>query len=151
MKWRSEAEVKHKRNESPVTNGTRPIDIYDSSGRLHDLMESLNEPTREAGLCVVVRNLSLSGTEALANLPAGLHRADALALSFDDQYTSFMESMTNLPGQAQLLSLQELDSALNAISGPQNAELWTDASFASDPRWNNIRSLAQKVLVEFGW
>ncbi len=114
-------------------------------------MESLNEPTREAGLCVVVRNLSLSGTEALANLPAGLHRADALALSFDDQYTSFMESMTNLPGQAQLLSLQELDSALNAISGPQNAELWTDASFASDPRWNNIRSLAQKVLVEFGW
>jgi hypothetical protein len=114
-------------------------------------MESPDVASREAGLCVAVRNLSLSGKEALANLPAGLHRADALALSFDDQYTSFMESMTNLPEQAQLLSLQELDSALNAISGPENVKLWTDASFASDPRWNEIRSLARKVMVEFGW
>ncbi len=114
-------------------------------------MESPNRPTREAGLCAAVRNLSLPGDEALAKLPAGLHRADALALSFDDQYTNFMESMTNLPKQAQLLSLQELDSALNAISGPENAKLWTDASFANDPRWNNIRSLAQEVLIEFGW
>ena len=59
--------------------------------------------------------------------------------------------MTDLPGEAQLLALQELDSALNAISGPDNVELWTDASFANDSRWNDIRTLAQNVLAEFDW
>ena len=88
---------------------------------------------------------------SLEILPAGRHRADALAISFDDHYTSFMERMPSLPGDAQLIALQELDSALNAISGPDNVDLWTDASFASDPQWNDIRALAQKVLSEFGW
>lgn len=105
----------------------------------------------DSGLCSVVRNLSLSGKEVLAVLPAGRHRADALAISFDDHYTSFMERMGTLPGEAQLLALQELDSALNAISGPDNVDLWTDASFANDRAWSDIRSLARRVLVEFGW
>ena len=119
--------------------------------RLHRIMSSQIDSSRESGLCSAVRNLSLPGKEALAILPAGRHRADGLAISFDDQYTSFMERMTNLPGDAQLIALQELDSALNAISGPDNVDLWTDSSFASDPQWNDIRALAQKVLSEFGW
>jgi hypothetical protein len=56
-----------------------------------------------------------------------------------------------LPEAAQLLSLQELDSALNAISGPENSELWTNAAFINDRQWDKIRSLAENVLLEFGW
>lgn len=114
-------------------------------------MASQINSSREAGLRAAIRNLSLPGKEALANLPAGRYRVDVLAISFDDHYTIFMESMTAMPGEAQLLALQELDSALNAISGPENRHLWTDASFAGDPEWSDIRFLAQKVLIEFGW
>jgi len=114
-------------------------------------MASHISSSRETGLCAAIRNLSLPGKEALENLPAGHHHVDVFAISFDDHYTVFMESMTALPGEAQLLALQELDSALNAISGPDNVHLWTDASFTSDPRWDDIRSLAQKVMIEFDW
>ena len=57
----------------------------------------------------------------------------------------------HVPEAAQLLSLQELDSALNAISGPENSELWTNAAFINDRQWDKIRSLAENVLLEFGW
>ena len=106
---------------------------------------------RETGLHDAIRNLSLPGTAALREIGSEGKCADRLALSFDEQYTSFMESMTTLPGDGQLLSLQELDSALNAMSGPENLELWTDAAFADDPQWEAIRELARKVISEFGW
>jgi hypothetical protein len=142
--------VKNVENVMNVEN-VEIVDMRHRHGRLACIMSSQIDSSRVSGLCSAVRNLSLPGKEALAILPAGRHRADALAISFDDHYTSFMERMTGLPGEAQLIALQELDSALNAISGPDNVELWTDTSFASDPQWNDIRALAQKVLSEFGW
>jgi hypothetical protein len=74
-----------------------------------------------------------------------------LAFNFDEQYTRYMDRMTGLPEAAQLLSLQELDSALNSISGPENSELWTNAAFINDRQWDKIRSLAENVLIEFRW
>lgn len=106
---------------------------------------------RETGLHTAVRNLSLPGHDALSEVEFKGNCADCLALTFDEHYTSFMASMTNLPDDAQLLSLQALDSALNAMSGPENLALWTDAAFASDPQWESIRELARKVMTEFGW
>ncbi len=106
---------------------------------------------RDTALHTAIRNLSLPGKDALAEVGSQGNCADLLALSFDEQYTNFMEDMTTLPGDAQLLSLQKLDSALNAISGPENLDLWTDAAFASDPQWEIIRDLARNVMVEFGW
>jgi hypothetical protein len=44
-----------------------------------------------------------------------------------------------------------LDSALNAMSGPQNAALWTEEALQSRPEWENVRNLAQRVLKSFGW
>ncbi len=106
---------------------------------------------REEALYNAIRDLSLPGKEALEGLATGRGRADAMALCFDEQYTGFMENMTTLPGESQLLSLQQLDAALNAISGPENLDLWTDASFANDPLWADIRALARQVLIEFDW
>ena len=106
---------------------------------------------RETGLHTAIRNLSLPGKDALSEVEFNGNCADSLALSFDEHYTSFMESMTTMPEDAQLLSLQALDSALNAMSGPENLSLWTDTAFASDPQWESIRELARKVMTEFGW
>ncbi|MDP6977817.1 MAG: hypothetical protein QF570_04340 [Myxococcota bacterium] len=106
---------------------------------------------REAGLHMTIRILAMPGREALAELPQCNSRADRLALSFDEHYTEFMQTMTVLPADGQLLSLQALDSALNAISGPENLDLWTDASFTLDPHWDHIRLLAQQVMFEFDW
>ncbi|MCP4035471.1 MAG: hypothetical protein GY733_00920 [bacterium] len=111
----------------------------------------MNLTEREADLYTAIRILALPGREALDELPGSSNRADHLALSFDEHYTVFMETMTILPEEAVLLSLQSLDSALNAISGPENLDLWSDASFTLDPHWENIRLLAQKVMIEFGW
>lgn len=114
-------------------------------------MKTINAPAHEAELYIAIRNLALPAREALEIQPEGKGCADYLALTFDEQYTCFMERMTTLPEPAQLLSLQELDSALNAISGPENFELWTDTSFINDVSWDNIRLLAEKVMIEFGW
>jgi len=128
-----------------------PIDKVHPSDTLVCEMSMLNLTEREAGLHMAIRILAMPGKEALDELPLCSNRADRLALSFDEHYTVFMESMTVLPEEAQLLSLQALDSALNAISGPENLALWDDVSFIQDPHWENIRLLAQKVMIEFGW
>jgi hypothetical protein len=127
------------------------IDIGGGGGRIRIIMSSQSNSSNQSSLCLVVRHLSLPGKEALTNLPVGQHRAETLAITFDAHYTDFMDSMAALPGEAQLLALQELDSALNAISSPDTAELWTDASFANDPLWDDIRLLARNVLAKFDW
>lgn len=114
-------------------------------------MEPVNAPSTETELYNAIRNLALPAREALEMQPEGKGCADILALSFDEQYSSYMEKMTVLPEAEQLLSLQELDSALNAISGPENFDLWSDTSFINDATWDNIRLLAEKVMIEFGW
>jgi hypothetical protein len=106
---------------------------------------------RETGLHQVIRHLSLPGKAALIEVSSSGNCADRLAVTFDEQYTCFMESMTTLPEDNQLLSLQELDAALNAMSGPENLDLWSDAAFANDPQWETIRELARNVIDEFGW
>ena len=102
-------------------------------------------------LAEAVLSLSLPGAAALASIPDGPHRADRLALLFDEEYTDFMDAMAVLPTEAQLLALQELDRKLNAISGPSHLELWTDAAVENDPQWDEIRRLADTILRAFGW
>jgi hypothetical protein len=102
-------------------------------------------------LAAAVLGLSLPGKEAVASIPEGPNRVDRLALLFDEEYTDFMGTLAALPSESQLIALQELDGALNAISGPDNRSLWTEAAVEQDPHWAEIRELANRVLREFGW
>jgi len=102
-------------------------------------------------LLEAVHSLALSGRDALGSIPDGPDRPDRLALLFDEEYTDFMEGLAVLPSESQLLALQLLDRAVNAISGPENRHLWTEAAVERDPHWEEIRQLAQSVLHEFGW
>jgi hypothetical protein len=115
------------------------------------VLKNDNASAHEAELYTAIRNLALPAREVLALHPDDKSCADHLAFDFDEKYTHYMDRMTSLPQPAQLLSLQELDAALNAISGPENSKLWSNASFISDRQWDKIRSLAENVLMEFGW
>jgi hypothetical protein len=37
------------------------------------------------------------------------------------------------------------------MSGSPSSDLWTDEALSSDPRWEEVRTLAKAALVSFGW
>ena len=102
-------------------------------------------------LISAVQHLAQEGEQALAHKAQRAHRPDELALEFDDAYTEYVASLDALPTDEQLSSLQSLDTALTAMSGPDNAALWSEDAFREHPRWAEVRSLADAVLVRFGW
>jgi hypothetical protein len=53
--------------------------------------------------------------------------------------------------QEQATQLNALDSFLEALSGMDHAEFWTDAALESDPRWEEARPLAAAILTAFAW
>jgi hypothetical protein len=77
----------------------------------------------EAALSGAVMNLALPGDQALELQPQDSDRPARLAHSFDESYTEFISNLAALPTDAQLQSLQALDSALNAMSGAAYPEL----------------------------
>jgi hypothetical protein len=53
--------------------------------------------------------------------------------------------------QEQTSQLNALDAYLEALSGMDHAEFWTDAALVSDPRSVEVRALAAAVLTAFDW
>ena len=96
-------------------------------------------------LLSAVRRLSSAGGVVLRTG----ERPDSLAFEFDETYTAYMESLVDLPTEAQMRSLQALDSGIQALSDPEDAVLWNARAFDSHPRWIELRSLADNVLEEF--
>jgi len=113
-------------------------------------MMSLAESPEEF-LANAVRNLARPGDEALARMPEGDHRPNELAIEFDEAYTEYVANLDQLPSVAQLESLQALDAALAAMSGPANVELWTESAVRGHPRWAELRTLAHTAATRFGW
>lgn len=113
----------------------------------------MGEPSRsrEKALFQAVGNLALPGAEALAKKPAGKHRPDQLALDFDEAYTTYVETLDELPTDAQFQTLQALDSALSAFSDPANREVWTEDAVKQHPSWSEVRAIAQSILAAFDW
>jgi hypothetical protein len=112
---------------------------------------STQHESRETLLMRAVQQLALPADEALAARPLHGSNPEALALEFDDLYTDYIDNLDELPSEAQLVALQALDSALTAMSGPANAELWTPTSVSSHPRWSEVRDLARRAIDHFGW
>jgi hypothetical protein len=99
----------------------------------------------------VVAVLALPAVEAIAHLSADPRAPDTLAFRFDEAYTAFVGALSSLPDEAQLLSLQALDSELCALSGTDDRDLWTSAAYVADPRWEEVRSLAAAAMRAFDW
>lgn len=109
-----------------------------AAGELNRLVESLQA-------------LALPATEQTALFPAFVHVPDELALTFEysmrlmEQSAEF-ETLTAL----QRSTLGELDRRLAELSGQQNAAFWTVEALRQDPRWEELRTLARRILQSLG-
>lgn len=105
---------------------------------------------QEADLWDAVLNLSLPPEDQLSILEAAGDRQaiDELALEFDDAFSVVSEALQqdNL-GRLEWAALNELNSVLNEMSGPANAEKWTPAALISDSQWEAVRRIARNALA----
>jgi hypothetical protein len=120
---------------------------------------------RDARLWRVLLELSRAVAEAVREVP---DRPDApnpnpnpkplppghlerLVVEFDDAYTTFVEGMTQLPSEAQLISLQAVDRQLESMVRAREAELWTKQALREDGRWAETERLASVAIEAFAW
>ncbi|MBJ21323.1 MAG: hypothetical protein GY910_06745 [bacterium] len=88
---------------------------------------------------------------ALRDQPSHPGLSENLVFEFDEAYTAFVDRFSTLPSEAQMLALQALDTKVAAMVGAKDADLWTQRARREDPNWDDVRSLATRILVEFGW
>lgn len=93
--------------------------------------------------------LALPGEEALATLPGGCVKADELALDYSDAL-GVAENFRDRFSQEIWSALAGIDRTLSAMSGPDNAELWTDDAVITNQRWEQVRDAARSVLAMLG-
>jgi hypothetical protein len=78
--------------------------------------------------------------------------ADELALDFAEHHGAFEDSASAASlTPAQRESIRALDRALDAMSGPEHADLWTDEALDRAPEWTALRTLARTVLARMHW
>src|SRR5260370_2496967 len=53
--------------------------------------------------------------------------------------------------QEQTAKLTTLDDFLDKMSTSLNRAFWRDEALSTDPRWEEVRSLAKEALDSFGW
>ncbi|MFL5704487.1 MAG: hypothetical protein ACJ8AG_16865 [Ktedonobacteraceae bacterium] len=86
----------------------------------------------------------------LSHFPAGwVVLTDEMVLDFD-AWVERISSYWKL-SQEQMARLTELDQFLNKMSDPSHSDFWSDEALSSDPRWEEVRTLAQVALVACGW
>lgn len=78
-------------------------------------------------------------------------RLENLVVEFDDAYTVFVEGMTRLPSEVQMLALQAIDRQLAAMIRARDAALWTEQALREDARWSEAQRLAAAVIEAFEW
>jgi hypothetical protein len=113
--------------------------------------EGINREFILDGLRQIVRMLAAPGDEALALVPGGTVKADELALDFDNFGRAALESLGPELTDAQRESLINIDLLLDAMSGSQQADLWTEDAVRTHPKWQAVREAARRALAEFGW
>jgi hypothetical protein len=97
-----------------------------------------------------VQLLASSAEVQLQYLPAGVCKADELALEFDQWREVALHNYDGDLTPGQRSSLNALNERLDWLTknGPEH---WTEAAVRTSPLWNDIRQLAVQVLNIFGW
>jgi hypothetical protein len=94
--------------------------------------------------------LAAPGDQALASVPEGCVKADELALDFDNFYQAYMSNFASELSPDAREALRAIDESLDRMSGPENAELWTDEAVVTHPAWSDLRRQAARALELFG-
>jgi hypothetical protein len=74
---------------------------------------------------------------------------DELVLDFD-AWRERIASYWHLSAE-QIASLTELDEFFRKMSESPTSDFWSDGALVSDPRWEQVRLLAQAALLACGW
>lgn len=97
-----------------------------------------------------VQALTQPADVQLALFPDCVCKGDELALDFDDGlYEMVGHEHEYTPDQHSAIS--QLAARFSAMSGEQNAHLWTDDAIRSHLAWTEIRVLAEDVARICGW
>jgi hypothetical protein len=87
----------------------------------------------------------------LARFPDFVVKADELALDFDHALLLVRQEGGEALSVEQHAALSAVDGLLDAMSGAENASLWTEQALREDPEWDRVRAAAAAALRAFGW
>lgn len=104
----------------------------------------------EAELRAAVGHLGLPGRDAVVRMGSPGRTADRMAHRFDEAYTQWVDTLSDLPGEALLASLQRIDAALLELAKPENRDLWSDDALCAHPAWEGLRRHAREAGVLLG-
>jgi hypothetical protein len=86
----------------------------------------------------------------LSHFPVGwVVLTDEMVLDFD-AWVERIASYWKLSPE-QIARLTELDEFFTKMSDPSQRDFWSDEALSSDPRWEEVRMLAQAALVACEW
>lgn len=110
----------------------------DLAAGLKNIMESLN---------ILAADFALQA-EFLSDLfESDCSLADELALQFHDDFVFLWPLIQSRPDHVPLCAaLSALDQRLDAMSGPENAPLWSLDGLRASPAWAEVRALARLCL-----
>lgn len=77
-------------------------------------------------------------------------KVDELAIEFDQWYQVMKRRRSLFPVKARKL-LEDLNSKLDEMSGPENSRFWLEDTLKTDVAWEMIRDLARHALNAIGW
>ena len=97
-----------------------------------------------------VRALAQSAVVQRGLFPDFVEVADELALDFDERHRRVRSGSAQFTAD-QAASIDALDRALDAMSGPAHQELWTMEALDQAPEWDHIRELARELIRVMGW
>jgi hypothetical protein len=118
-------------------------------------------PTRYQQLRQAIANLAAPADEQVSHLDgifarltggcsAAAYGNDELALEFGDIYCAVghMHDYGEVT-QAEIDAARPLDEMLDRWSGQQNTDFWAREALFGDPRWEELRECARRVLAAF--
>lgn len=116
-----------------------------------------DDPTSEAKgdgiLAHLCRSLQLLASPAQAqrnHFPVDwIVLTDEMVLDFD-HWAQCLPTYWK-PSSVQMVQLSRLDDFLSEMSGSLHSDFWADEALSSDPRWEEVRTLAKAALASFGW
>ena len=77
--------------------------------------------------------------------------SDEIAFAWENAYLNINQlSSDRLLPPDVVAKLAALDRNMEAMSGPDQAELWTDEALQTDPQWHQLRSQAREILADLG-
>ncbi|HEV2082596.1 MAG TPA: hypothetical protein VGR32_09110 [Brevundimonas sp.] len=88
--------------------------------------------------------------DALLGPQAVAYGTDELALELDDAFAPHLAMHAQgLMSERQIAAVRIVDEMLADLSGKAHASFWTREALTSDPRWDQVRLVAQAALGTF--